>query len=117
MNFLSDLSLQDDKFKYFINHLDKDIARKYLVAVSQDSHFSEIRCNDLSKGDVYLQIQLTKLHSEISCKQQLQLEETLGLTINIMNERTDNDEVCAFKNITTNKKSMRCIFQAVNNQQ
>ena len=34
MNFLSDLSLEKDKFKCFIKHLDKDMDRKYLVAAS-----------------------------------------------------------------------------------
>ena len=56
MNFLSDLSLEDDKFKSFIKILDEDMARKHLVAASQDRCFSEIRCNNLSKGDVDLQI-------------------------------------------------------------
>ena len=104
MSFLSDLSLENDKFKYFIKHLDQDVSRKCLVAESQDSHFSEIRCNNLREGDVDLQIKLAKLHSELSSKQQLQLGVMLGLAIDSVNERTDNEEVCAFANINTTKK-------------
>ena len=44
------------------------------------------------------------------CKEQLQLGETLDLTINSMNERTDNDEACVFTNIPINKKSEQRIF-------
>ena len=103
MNFLSDLILEVDKFKY----LDKEMALKHLVAVSQDSHFSEIRCSDLSKGDFDLQIKITKVCSEMSCKQQFQLGEILGLKINNMNERTDNDEVHAFANVSTNTNPIK----------
>ena len=73
MNFLSDLSLEDCHFNFFIKHLDKKMARKHLVSVSQDTHFSEIRCKNLRKGDVNLQIKLTRLYNETSCKKQLLL--------------------------------------------
>ena len=66
LNSLSNLSLEDDKFKCFIKHLDKDMTQKHLVTASQDSHLNEFRCNNLSKGHVDLQIKLTKLHSETS---------------------------------------------------
>ena len=33
----------------------------------------------------------------------------LGLTIDILNERMDNEEVCAFANIPTTKKSIQLI--------
>ena len=77
--------------------------------MSQDSHFIEIRCNNLSEGDADLQIKLSKLCSESSSKNQLQLGVTLGLTIDSMNERTDNGKVYAFVNVPTTKKSMQRI--------
>ena len=43
MKFLSDLSLEDDKFKHFIKHLDQHMALKHIVTMSQDSHFRETR--------------------------------------------------------------------------
>ena len=101
MKFLFDLSLENDVFKCFIRHLDQQIDRKYLVAVSQDSNFSEIRRNNLSKEDLDLQIKLAKSCSELSSKKQLQLGVTLGLTIDSVNERTDNDEIHAFENDPT----------------
>ena len=85
------------------------MARKCLVSVSQDTHFSETRCKNLRKGDADLQIKLTKLFSEISCKQQSLLGYTLDLTINSMNEIMNNNLVHAFANIPTNKKLIQRI--------
>ena len=90
MNFTSGANLEDHQFNFFIKHLDKDVARKHLVSVSQDTHFSEIRCENIRKEGVDLQKKLTKLCSEISCKQQLLLGETLDLTIKSMSERIIN---------------------------
>ena len=61
MNFLSDLSLENNNFNCFIKYLDKDLTRKQIISASQDSHFSEIRCSNLCKGDVDLQIQIFQI--------------------------------------------------------
>ena len=112
INFLLDLSLKDEKFKLFIQHLNQDSVKKYLVIVSQDSHYSKIRCNNINAGDVDLQIKLTKLYSELNPKQQLELGDILSLTIGSMDERNNNDKLYTFVNIlTTHELTMNLLRQ------
>ena len=68
MNFLSDLSSENDEFKYFIKNLVQDMDRKHPFATSQEIHFREMRYNNLSKGDVELQIKSAKSYSGLSSK-------------------------------------------------
>ena len=77
--------------------------------MSQDTHFSTIRCENLRTRDVDLQIKLTKLHSETSSKQQLLIGEMLDLTITNMNLRTNSNKVYAFINVPTTKKLAQLI--------
>ena len=53
MNYLSNLSLEDDKIKYFIKNLDQDMARNTLLGCYKIIN-SVIGCNNLSEGDVEL---------------------------------------------------------------
>ena len=62
---MSDLYNKDNNYKKFIEYLNEENAKRYLVAISQDKHFTEIRCNNVDEGDVNLQIKLAKLHSEL----------------------------------------------------
>ena len=67
-NFLSDLSLEDEKFKPFIKHLNQDSVKKYLFVVSQNSHYRKTRCNNVNTSNTDLQIKLIKLCSELNPK-------------------------------------------------
>ena len=68
MNYTNDLQIEDDKYREFIKHLNKDTVSHYLVAISQDKRFTNERCENLSSVDLDLQIKLTRLHSELSTK-------------------------------------------------
>ena len=71
LNFTTNLSNGTEIYREFIMNFTKDNVREYLVAVSQDKHFSNVRCDDSCKVDVNLQIKLTKMHSELSPTLQL----------------------------------------------
>ena len=90
-----DVNLEDRQFKNFTKHLDKDVAKKCLFSVSQDTHFSEIRCENHRKGDVDIQIKLTIYIAKCL--------ETLDITITSINLRTKNNKVYAFANIPATK--------------
>ena len=75
LNLISDLNNETDACREFIKHFHNENAREYLVAISRDKHFSEMRCKNLSKVDVSLQIKLSKLHSLLSPSEQLELAE------------------------------------------
>ena len=46
-NFIADLSLEEEEYREFIKHINKDVAKHHLEAISQDRRFTEIRCNNL----------------------------------------------------------------------
>ena len=61
LNFMSDLSMENEKFKKIIKHFVENTARKYLVAILQDNgHFNTTIFENLCEGDADLQIKLTK---------------------------------------------------------
>ena len=110
LNLISDLSEEKEIFREFIKHFNKDTAKEHLVATSQDKHYSDLRCENLSKVDVNLQIKLTKLHSELSPKQQLRLAESIRLLMQSLQERESNNTLYAFTNIPSTNKSIQRIF-------
>ena len=107
INCMNDLHLGDDKYCKFIKHLNKDTARHYLVAISQDERFTDERCENLSLVDLDLQMKLTRLCSELSSKQQLRLAEIIRLVMQSMNEQDANDALCAFTNVLLTDKTMQ----------
>ena len=64
MNYLFDLSNEDEKYRDFIKHLNDGTVGHYLVALSQDKRCAEARFKNLLKGDIELQLKITKLHNE-----------------------------------------------------
>ena len=69
-----------------------------------------MRCSNVIEGDVDLQIKLSKSHSESSSKKKLQLWISLGLAIDRVSKRIDNDEVCALANVPTTKNQHNYFF-------
>ena len=96
LNLTSDLNDETDAHREFMKHFHNENAREYLVAISQDKHFSEMRCKNLSKVDVSLQIKLSKLHSLLSPSEQLELAEITRLLMQSLQERESNDALYAF---------------------
>ena len=109
LNLISDLKNENDIFRDFIKHFNDGNVKEYLVAISQDKHISDVRMKNLSKIDVDLQIKLTKLHSELSPTQRLQLAEINQLLIDSFQERSSNEAIYAFTNIPTTIKDMQII--------
>ena len=56
LNLITYLSNETEIYREFIKHFTKDTVREHLVAMSQDKHFSDVRCDNLCKVDVNLQI-------------------------------------------------------------
>ena len=54
LNLISNLSNTKEILREFIMHLSKDITKEYLMAMSQDKHFSDARCKNLPKVEVNL---------------------------------------------------------------
>ena len=65
-----------------------------------------MRINNLSKVDVNLQIKLSKLHNQLSQKEQLELAEIMRLLIQSLQERESNDALCTFTNIPSINKEI-----------
>ena len=107
IKFMKELHLEDEIYRQFIKHLNNDTARQYLVAMSQDKRFSEERCANLSSVDIDLQMKLTRLHNELTSKQQTRLAEIIRLVMQSMKERDTNDKACAFTNIPSTEKSIQ----------
>ena len=87
INFISDLCKEKIEYQSFIKHVNEQTEKKHLVAVSQDGNFTSTRCENVSAGDVKLQLKLAKLLHELKSSQQLDLCETLRMTIDILEER------------------------------
>ena len=99
LNFLSDLTSESESYREFIKHFHKGKVKEYLVALSQDKHFSELRCNNVSPIDVSLQIKLSKLRSQMSPTEQEELAEIMQLLLQSLQEREYNDTLYAFASI------------------
>ena len=104
MNCLFDLSNEDEKYRDFIKHLNEDTVGHYLVALSQDKRCAEARFKNLSKGDIELQLKITKLCNELSPRQQLKLGEVIELVIESLNKRESKQSFLSFTNIPCDKK-------------
>ena len=109
LNLISDLKNENDIFRDFIKHFNDGDAKECLVAIFQDKHLSDVRMKNLSKTDADLQIKLTKLHSELSPTQQVQLAEIKQLLMHSFQERSSNEAIYAFANILTAIKEMQRI--------
>ena len=70
MNFISELSNEDGKSTEFIKYFAKGTASQCLVPMSQDKYQGNILCENLSKGDIDLQLELPKLWSELVSKKE-----------------------------------------------
>ena len=81
MEFLSNFHKETIIYRDFIRHAQCETEKKYLVSTSQDRKFTQTRCNNDMCCDVLLQLKLTKLHSELSPLQKLELGKTLDLTM------------------------------------
>ena len=73
MEFISNLHNETINYRDFIRHVQCETEKKYLASMSQDRKFTQTRCNNVVCCDVLLQLKLTKLHSELSPIQQLEL--------------------------------------------
>ena len=87
INFISDLLKEDLEYKSFIKHVNEQTEKKFLVAISQDGNFTSTRCENVSAGDVTLQLKLAKLLHELPPSQQLDLGQILSMRINSHEER------------------------------
>jgi len=81
MEFVSDLHNETINYRDFIRHIQHKTEKKYLASMSQDRKFTQTRSNNVMHCDVLLQLKLTKLCSELSPIQQLELGKTLDLTM------------------------------------
>ena len=81
LEFLSNLHKESNDCKDFVRHVQCKTEKKHLVSMSQDRKFNQTRCNNAMYCDVQLQLKLTKLCSELSPLQQLELGNTLNLTM------------------------------------
>ena len=109
MDYFNDLWSEDEKHREFTKHLNKDTVGNYLVALSQDKRCTEARFKNLWEGDIELQLKLTKLHNELSPKQQLKLGEVINLVIKSLNKREKEDSFISFTHIPCARKEIQHI--------
>ena len=77
LTLLSNLNIETEICREFTKRFNGDKIREYLVTISRDKQFSELQCNNLSKVDVSLQLKFSKLCSQSSAKEKLELAEII----------------------------------------